>query len=109
MKAKFRSDQSTTPCLTCGLIKKGQAGKFCGREPGNYISFEKHQGKIKVYDTKCRFSDHKEIFIYPCISLWNPWAWAIPYALKNVENRTWLPRWKGKDLGGEILIHAAKK
>lgn len=109
MKAKFRSGQSPTPCSTCGLLTKGQAGKFCGRIPGNYISFERTQGKVKEYETRCRFSDHKEVFIYPCISLWNPWAWAIPHALKDIENRTWAPRWKGKDLRGEILIHAAKK
>ena len=120
MPVQFRSDQSPTPCATCGHFTKGKAGKFCGKKPGHYFNFIKFKGKIKLFNTRCKISTHKDTkgaalinkdgkFVYPCISVWNPWAWAIPYFLKDIENRTWSPRWKGKPLRGEILIHAAKK
>ena len=38
------------------------------------------------------------------ISLWQPWAWAITHAGKDVENRTWPTRYRGP-----LLIHAAKR
>lgn len=105
---KFRSKASPTPCSSCDHFKKGQAGMFCGRITGKYLNFEKSGRKLIKYDTICRFST-KKVFVYPVVSLWNPWAWAIPNALKDIENRSWMPKWKGKDLRGEILIHAAKK
>ncbi|WP_375507245.1 ASCH domain-containing protein [uncultured Nostoc sp.] len=37
------------------------------------------------------------------LSVKQPWAWAIIYALKNVENRGWPINYRG-----DILIHAAK-
>ncbi|MHC5748102.1 MAG: ASCH domain-containing protein [Nostoc sp.] len=37
------------------------------------------------------------------ISVRQPWAWAIIYALKNIENRGWPIHYRG-----DILIHAAK-
>jgi hypothetical protein len=37
------------------------------------------------------------------LSVRQPWAWAIIYALKNVENRGWPIHYRG-----DILIHAAK-
>lgn len=41
------------------------------------------------------------------LTLWQPWAWAICYAGKDVENRTWRP---SKDLVGQrIAIHAGLK
>lgn len=40
------------------------------------------------------------------LTLWQPWAWAIVAAGKNVENRTWEPP---RDIIGErIAIHAGK-
>lgn len=37
------------------------------------------------------------------LSIRQPWAWAIIYGNKNIENRSWTTHWRG-----EILIHAAK-
>ncbi|MCW5318373.1 ASCH domain-containing protein, partial [Nostoc sp. KVJ3] len=37
------------------------------------------------------------------LSVRQPWAWAIIYALKNVETRGWPIHYRG-----DILIHAAK-
>lgn len=39
----------------------------------------------------------------PCISIRQPWAWAILNVGKDVENRTWTTRYRGP-----LLIHAAK-
>lgn len=38
------------------------------------------------------------------ISIRQPWAWAILYAGKDVENRTWTHSYRGP-----VLIHAGKK
>lgn len=40
---------------------------------------------------------------YPCISIRQPWVWAIFFAGKDIENRDWPTRFRGR-----ILIHAAK-
>ena len=40
---------------------------------------------------------------YDCISLWQPWLWAILSAGKSVENRTWATHKRGV-----ILLHASK-
>jgi len=37
------------------------------------------------------------------LSVRQPWAWAIIYALKDIENRGWPINYRG-----DILIHAAK-
>ena len=37
------------------------------------------------------------------ISIRQPWAWLIVHAGKDIENRTWLTRYRGP-----VLIHAAK-
>ncbi|MEH1869303.1 MAG: ASCH domain-containing protein [Nostoc sp.] len=37
------------------------------------------------------------------LSVRQPWAWAIIYALKNIENRGWPIHYRG-----DILIHTAK-
>lgn len=102
MKAKFRSEQSPNPCISCKKFTKGQAGIFCNRKPAHYVDFIKERGKPKNHITVCRFFMAK-FFIYKCISLWQPWAWAIILAGKNVENRT--INWHYR---GEFLIHAAK-
>ena len=39
---------------------------------------------------------------YHCLSIWNPWAWAIFHG-KPIENRHWPIRYRGK-----LLIHASK-
>lgn len=39
----------------------------------------------------------------PALSIRQPWAWAILHAGKDVENRTWPTRWRGR-----VLIHAGK-
>jgi hypothetical protein len=36
------------------------------------------------------------------ISLWNPWAYAVPLGLKGVETRSWATNYRGP-----IAIHAA--
>ena len=41
------------------------------------------------------------------ITLWQPWAWAIAHAGKDVENRTWAP--PRTVLGQRIAIHAGKR
>jgi hypothetical protein len=38
-----------------------------------------------------------------CLSIHQPWAWAILHAGKDVENRTW-----GTPYRGPLLIHASK-
>lgn len=38
------------------------------------------------------------------ISLWQPWAWAILHAGKDVENRTWQTHYRG-----QLLLHAAQR
>jgi len=38
------------------------------------------------------------------ISLWQPWAWAILHAGKDVENRTWPTHHRGP-----LLLHVAKR
>ena len=40
------------------------------------------------------------------LTLWQPWAWAIARAGKDVENRTWPPpKWL---IGQRLAIHAGK-
>ena len=39
----------------------------------------------------------------PALSIRQPWAWAIIYAGKDIENRTWPTRYRGP-----VFIHAAK-
>lgn len=41
------------------------------------------------------------------LSIRQPWAWAILYAGKDVENRSWRPRNPGLRFRGPFLIHAA--
>lgn len=45
----------------------------------------------------------------PALSVRQPWAWAILHAFKDVENRSWAPRY-GLDelLGCDLLIHAGQ-
>lgn len=38
------------------------------------------------------------------LSLWQPWAWAVVYAGKDVENRVWRTHYRGP-----LLIHASKR
>lgn len=41
------------------------------------------------------------------LTLWQPWAWAVAYAGKQVENRSWKPP---RQLVGEwIAIHAGQR
>jgi hypothetical protein len=40
----------------------------------------------------------------PALSIQQPWAWLILHAGKDVENRTWPTKYRGK-----FFIHAAKK
>jgi hypothetical protein len=39
----------------------------------------------------------------PCLSLWQPWATAMLYGPKDLENRPWPIRHRGR-----LLVHAAK-
>ena len=39
---------------------------------------------------------------YKCLSVWQPWAWAIFHG-KGIENRNWPTRYRGP-----LLIHASK-
>ena len=41
------------------------------------------------------------------ITLWRPWPWAIFFAGKDIENRTWEPP-KGL-IGQRLAIHAGKR
>ena len=41
------------------------------------------------------------------ITIWQPWAWAIAHAGKDVENRTWMP--PKSSIGEQIAIHAGKR
>lgn len=38
------------------------------------------------------------------LSLWQPWAWALIHAGKDVENRPWRTNYRGR-----LYIHAAKR
>ena len=40
---------------------------------------------------------------YHCLSVYQPWSWAIFNAKKGIENRMWPVRYRGK-----LLIHASK-
>lgn len=46
--------------------------------------------------------------ILPAISIRQPWAWAILYAGKDIENRSWRPR-STCILGKPVLLHAGTK
>lgn len=48
-------------------------------------------------------STHRSRRSLPCLSLHQPWAWAVGEGLKHFENRTWQTRYRGP-----LLIHAAK-
>jgi hypothetical protein len=39
----------------------------------------------------------------PCISIRQPWAWLILHGGKDIENRNWPTKFRGR-----ILVHAAK-
>lgn len=39
----------------------------------------------------------------PCLTVRQPWSWAIIFGGKDIENRTWRTRYRG-----EIAIHAAR-
>ena len=39
----------------------------------------------------------------PCISIRQPWAWLILHGGKDIENRNWPTRFRGR-----VLVHAAK-
>jgi hypothetical protein len=41
---------------------------------------------------------------YPALSVRQPWAWAIVYGNKNIENRTWQTEYRGP-----VLIHAGRQ
>jgi hypothetical protein len=41
--------------------------------------------------------------VMPALTVRQPWAWLIIYAGKDIENRTWPTRIRGR-----VLIHAAK-
>lgn len=43
------------------------------------------------------------------LSIRQPWAWAILYAGKDIENRDWQPRNPGLRFRGRVLIHAGKQ
>lgn len=43
-----------------------------------------------------------------CLSVRQPWAWAILHAGKDVENRTWAPSPKLLQPGDRLAIHASK-
>jgi len=43
-----------------------------------------------------------------CLSVRQPWAWAILHAGKDVENRTWAPSPKQLKPGERLAIHASK-
>ena len=42
------------------------------------------------------------------LSVRQPWAWAIMFAGKDIENRSWQAMNHGLNVRGEIVIHAAK-
>lgn len=43
-----------------------------------------------------------------CLSVRQPWAWALLHAGKDVENRTWAPSPKQLKPGERLAIHASK-
>ncbi len=43
------------------------------------------------------------------ITIWQPWAWAIAQAGKNVENRHWRPHPRHLRIGDRLAIHAAAR
>jgi hypothetical protein len=43
------------------------------------------------------------VMVYPAISIRQPWAWLILHGGKDIENRTWPTKFRGK-----VLLHAAK-
>ncbi len=45
----------------------------------------------------------KDLLKFPILSIRQPWAWLIVNGYKDIENRTWSTRFRGK-----VLIHAGK-
>lgn len=46
----------------------------------------------------------KELLKLPVLSIRQPWAWLIANGYKDIENRSWPTKFRGK-----FLIHAGKK
>lgn len=46
---------------------------------------------------------------FVCLTIWQPWAWAITAGLKCVENRTWKPPGRWGQPGDVLAIHAAAR
>jgi hypothetical protein len=44
-----------------------------------------------------------------CLSVRQPWAWAIVAGVKDVENRSWVPSPRFLKVGDSFLIHASQK
>ena len=44
---------------------------------------------------------------FRCLSVRQPWVWAIFHAGKDIENRDWKPTNPGLRVRGRVLIHAA--
>ena len=45
----------------------------------------------------------KDLLKLPILSIRQPWAWLIVNGYKDIENRTWSTRFRGK-----VLIHGMK-
>src|SRR3972149_7840037 len=73
------------------------AGLFCLPAPAQASA----GGAISIFAAGQTGGD--KVTTLKCLSLRQPWAWAVVDGGKNIENRTWNTR-----VRGPILIHAAK-
>src|SRR5260221_558702 len=64
-----------------------------GRRPGRPV------GASRGRDLR-----HRGSVLMRALSVQPPWSWAITWAGKTVENRTWLTTYRG-----EVAVHASKK
>jgi hypothetical protein len=56
-----------------------------------------------VLDAAPVFSDNCVMTIERALSIRQPYAWLVANGVKDIENRTWFPNYRG-----EFLIHAAQ-
>lgn len=58
--------------------------------------------KVHAYERRWN-EDVSAMRALPCLTVRQPWAWAIIFGGKDIENRTW-----HTNVRGRVLIHAAK-
>lgn len=93
--------------LTVDIQEKGAASRFVRLERGVY-GLKKKSAKpaAKPVERHARRAGARIVSgqSYRVLSIHGPWAWAIVFGGKNVENRSWSTPYRGT-----ILIHASSR